>query len=281
MIIKSTVYWGSERHLGYRRVIKHIYLYVSSLRIFALPVTASLPFWELYDTMRYMMIYLASDSIGKAIMEVIKTRLSSMGVQIEDLGAFASGLEALSALGAKLADSDGAKAMLIAKEGCGLSIIANRGSHIRAVNASEQRYVDDGCCHYGVNLVILDPQYLGIKLIIDLAVAFCDLKSCFGNTITSRYLAKEEQKGRDVNPYTSANAQKHIAEPSSLPSREAAFEREIYHAQNGELISEVKVRDLAHKGIKEIRIGKVIIITPAAKDLLKEKNIKLIKDNTD
>ena len=121
-------------------------------------------------------IYLASDHAGNILKEQICEHLAKTGYDIKDLGA--NGSESVdypdyaASLAEAMLEDIGAKGILVCGSGIGISIAANRFSHIRAALVTDVTAARLSRQHNDANVLALGERLTGIATAMDCVDAF-------------------------------------------------------------------------------------------------------------
>ena len=121
-------------------------------------------------------IYLASDHAGNILKEQICEHLAKTGYDIKDLGA--NGSESVdypdyaASLAEAMIEDIGAKGILVCGSGIGISIAANRFSHIRAALVTDVTAARLSRQHNDANVLALGERLTGIATALDCVDAF-------------------------------------------------------------------------------------------------------------
>ena len=121
-------------------------------------------------------IYLASDHAGNILKEQICEHLAKTGYNIKDLGA--NGSESVdypdyaASLAEAMLEDIGAKGILVCGSGIGISIAANRFSHIRAALVTDVTAARLSRQHNDANVLALGERLTGIATALDCVDAF-------------------------------------------------------------------------------------------------------------
>ena len=121
-------------------------------------------------------IYLASDHAGNILKEQICEHLAKTGYDIKDLGA--NGSESVdypdyaASLAEAMLEDIGAKGILVCGSGIGISIAANRFSHIRAALVTDVTAARLSRQHNDANVLALGERLTGIATALDCVDAF-------------------------------------------------------------------------------------------------------------
>ena len=126
-----------------------------------------------------MKIFVGSDHGGFEYKAAVIAKIQSLGHEAVDKGAFsldpdddypqfafAVG-EAVAAL-----PQDQAKGILLCRSGAGMTIAANKVSHVRAVQARSQEEVKHACEHNDANVLTLSADWLSEEEVLNLVEAF-------------------------------------------------------------------------------------------------------------
>ena len=120
------------------------------------------------------MVYLGSDHAGFFLKEEIKKNLTSKGTKFRDFGCFKEEFcdypDIAKAVCKELYLED--KAILICGTGVGMSIVANKFSHIRAVCASDHFSVKYSSLHNDANVLCLGARVIGVVFELELIEIF-------------------------------------------------------------------------------------------------------------
>ena len=121
-------------------------------------------------------IYLASDHAGTLLKDQICEQLAKIGYEVKDLGANGSESVDYPDFAASLAEAilqdEGAKGILICGSGIGISIAANRFSHIRAALVTDVTAARLSRQHNDANVLALGERLTGIAIALDCVDAF-------------------------------------------------------------------------------------------------------------
>ena len=121
-------------------------------------------------------IYLASDHAGTFLKDQICEQLAKIGYEIKDLGANGSESVDYPEFAANLAEAmlqdEGAKGILVCGSGIGISIAANRFSHIRAALVTDVTAARLSRQHNDANVLALGERLTGIATALDCVDAF-------------------------------------------------------------------------------------------------------------
>ena len=121
-------------------------------------------------------IYLASDHAGTLLKDQICEQLAKIGYEVKDLGANGSESVDYPDFAASLAEAilqdEGAKGILVCGSGIGISIAANRFSHIRAALVTDVTAARLSRQHNDANVLALGERLTGIAIALDCVDAF-------------------------------------------------------------------------------------------------------------
>ena len=121
-------------------------------------------------------IYLASDHAGTLLKDQICEQLAKTGYEVKDLGANGSKSVDYPDFAASLAEAmlqdEGAKGILVCGSGIGISIAANRFSHIRAALVTDVTAARLSRQHNDANVLALGERLTGIATALDCVDAF-------------------------------------------------------------------------------------------------------------
>ena len=121
-------------------------------------------------------IYLASDHAGTLLKDQICEQLAKIGYEIKDLGANGSESVDYPDFAANLAEAmlqdEGAKGILVCGSGIGISIAANRFSHIRAALVTDVTAARLSRQHNDANVLALGERLTGIATALDCVDTF-------------------------------------------------------------------------------------------------------------
>jgi len=121
-------------------------------------------------------IYIASDHVGFQLKEQLIKHLSS--INLMDIGTY--GPELVDYVDYAIKTCNTMKytdrAILICGSGVGMSIVANRFKHVRAVLGYNIRMVEVARQHNDVNVLCLGARFLDTSSAIDIVKAFLDTK---------------------------------------------------------------------------------------------------------
>jgi RpiB/LacA/LacB family sugar-phosphate isomerase len=115
-----------------------------------------------------MRVALASDHAGYELKEKVKEYLRSLGVEIQDLGAFSAAQSVdypdyAAAAAARVSDGTADRAVLICATGAGMCITANKVPGIRAVAGWEPEIVRLSRAHNDANVLCLPGRFMEAK----------------------------------------------------------------------------------------------------------------------
>ena len=120
--------------------------------------------------------YLASDHAGTLLKDQICEQLAKTGYEVKDLGANGSESVDYPDFAASLAEAmlqdEGAKGILVCGSGIGISIAANRFSHIRAALVTDVTAARLSRQHNDANVLALGERLTGIATALDCVDAF-------------------------------------------------------------------------------------------------------------
>lgn len=121
-------------------------------------------------------IYLASDHAGAVLKDRICEQLAKSGYDVTDLGTNGSESVDYPDYAASLAQAmlrdTGAKGILICGSGIGISIAANRFSHIRAALVTDVTAARLSRQHNDANVLALGERLTGVAVALDCVDAF-------------------------------------------------------------------------------------------------------------
>ena len=121
-------------------------------------------------------IYLASDHAGTILKNRICEELAKTVYEVKDLGANGSESVDYPDFAASLAEAmlqdEGAKGILVCGSGIGISIAANRFSHIRAALVTDVTAARLSRQHNDANVLALGERLTGIATALDCVDAF-------------------------------------------------------------------------------------------------------------
>ena len=121
-------------------------------------------------------IYLASDHGGIVLKAYLAAHLAEGGCVVKDLGV--NGTESVdypdyaASLAKKLLEDGSAKGILICGSGIGISIAANRFSHIRAALVTDVTAARLCRKHNDANVLVLGERLTGLATAVDCVDAF-------------------------------------------------------------------------------------------------------------
>ena len=121
-------------------------------------------------------IYLASDHAGTPLKDQICDQLAKTGYEVRDLGA--NGSESVdypdyaASLAAAMLQDKQARGILVCGSGIGISIAANRFSHIRAALVTDVTAARLSRQHNDANVLALGERLTGIATALDCVDAF-------------------------------------------------------------------------------------------------------------
>tara|TARA_Y100001935_G_C17088422_1_gene399931 strand:+ start:165 stop:593 length:429 start_codon:yes stop_codon:yes gene_type:complete len=124
----------------------------------------------------YNKIFLSSDHGGFKLKEIVKGYLIKSFVDCEDLGC--NSLEPVDypdyakLLSEKLKNNDKFKGVLFCGTGIGISMAANRFSHIRAALCTSVEMASKSRKHNNANVLVLGGRILDDKLALDIVKEF-------------------------------------------------------------------------------------------------------------
>ncbi len=115
-----------------------------------------------------MKVALASDHAGYELKEKVREYLKTMGVEIQDLGAFSASQSVdypdyAVAAAARVSDGTADRAILICGTGAGMCITANKVPGIRAVAGWEPEAVRLTRAHNDANVLCLPGRFMEAK----------------------------------------------------------------------------------------------------------------------
>ena len=124
------------------------------------------------------MIYLGSDHAGFGLKEKIKENFVAEGVQFKDFGCFSKDRcdypDIAKTVCKELYLED--RAILVCGTGVGMSMVANKFSHIRAVCASDYYSVKYSRLHNNSNVLCIGARVLGVGVALELVEIFLNSK---------------------------------------------------------------------------------------------------------
>ena len=123
-----------------------------------------------------MKYYIASDHAGFGLKEEIKEYLKNFG-DVQDLGCYSADRvdypDYANKLCQQLKDEPSAKGILICGTGIGISMAANRHSHIRAALCHDAFTAEMSRAHNDANVLCMGARVLGIGTAESVVKAFC------------------------------------------------------------------------------------------------------------
>lgn len=127
-----------------------------------------------------MNIVLASDHAGVAMKAALMARLKDAGGAPVDLGPddgqSVDYPDYAERLASRMEDDDGARGILICGTGIGMSIAANRRSHIRAALCHSVTDARLARQHNDANVLVLGARTMGLENALDCLMAFLTTK---------------------------------------------------------------------------------------------------------
>ncbi|MBT5186228.1 MAG: ribose 5-phosphate isomerase B, partial [Kordiimonadaceae bacterium] len=125
-------------------------------------------------------IAIASDHGGFELKEVLKADLEEMGLAIVDLGCYDTSSvdypDYANKLAAALQNESATRGILVCGSGIGISIAANRHSHIRAALVHDALTAKLSREHNNANVIVLGGRTTGIEVARDCLKVFLNTK---------------------------------------------------------------------------------------------------------